>query len=31
AWLNGYHKRVFEEIGPALEVRGWLAQVTRAI
>jgi Xaa-Pro aminopeptidase len=31
AWLNGYHKRVFEEIGPALEARGWLAQATRAI
>lgn len=33
AWLNGYHKRVFEEIGPALEneERRWLAHATRAL
>jgi len=33
AWLNSYHKRVFEEIGQALdeEARCWLAEVTRGI
>ncbi|KHD05196.1 hypothetical protein PN36_25975 [Candidatus Thiomargarita nelsonii] len=32
AWLNSYHKRVFDEIGPALdeEARCWLADVTRS-
>ena len=33
AWINNYHKRVFEQIGPALdeEARCWLAEVTRGI
>ncbi|MDM8559454.1 aminopeptidase P family protein [Candidatus Parabeggiatoa sp. HSG14] len=33
AWLNTYHKRVFEKIGPALENDAliWLKQATRAI
>ncbi len=32
-WLNDYHKRVFQEIGPALEeeARNWLAQATRSV
>jgi Xaa-Pro aminopeptidase len=32
-WLNNYHKRVFEEIGPALDeaARNWLVQATRTI
>ena len=31
AWLDGYHARVFAEVGPQLEpeVRAWLAEVTR--
>ncbi len=33
AWLNSYHKKVFENIGSALEddARRWLAQATRSI
>jgi Xaa-Pro aminopeptidase len=32
-WLNGYHKRVFREIGPQLkgEVKTWLKEATRAL
>jgi len=32
-WLNHYHKRVFQEIGPALEddARNWLAQATCSV
>jgi Xaa-Pro aminopeptidase len=32
-WLNGYHKRVFREIGPSLkgDVKAWLKEATRAI
>ena len=32
-WLNAYHRRVYEEIGPrvAPEVKGWLMEVTEEI
>lgn len=32
-WLNGYHQRVFAEIGPKVDgaVRGWLKEATKAI
>jgi Xaa-Pro aminopeptidase len=32
-WLNGYHKRVFKEIGPQVkgEVKAWLKEATRGI
>lgn len=33
AWLNAYHARVAEEVGPLVdtEVQGWLEQVTRPL
>jgi Xaa-Pro aminopeptidase len=33
AWLNGYHKRVWKEIGPLVkgEVKAWLKEATRGI
>jgi Xaa-Pro aminopeptidase len=32
-WLNAYHGRVFDTIGPLVEgeVKHWLAQATKAI
>jgi Xaa-Pro aminopeptidase len=32
-WLNGYHRRVYQELGPHLdrEHRAWLRQATRAL
>jgi Xaa-Pro aminopeptidase len=33
AWLDGYHKRVFREVGPRLQgdVKAWLKQATRPL